>query len=159
MDGLRATLTKKLSKIEERKKALVNRMLDGIIDQETYREHNGCLRDEAEQTKAEIRGTELEEIDLENVLKFADRIILRPARLWVESSLEQRQRLQKTLFPNGIEFDGEAFGTTSTPLLFKLLEGNSGDDSCLASQTNSSWNTLLTALKTLETLRQSFIPA
>ena len=80
MTELRAILAKKLSKIDERKKALVNRMLDGIIDQETYKEHNGCLREEAEQTKAEIRGTELEEIDLESVLQFADRIILRPAR-------------------------------------------------------------------------------
>jgi hypothetical protein len=46
--------------------------------------------------------------------------------------LEQRQRLQKTLFPNGIEFDGEQFGTAASPLLFRLLGGISQDDSCLA---------------------------
>jgi len=133
MDELRASLTQKLSKIEERKKALVDRMVDGVIDRETYKEHYARFRDEAEQTKAEIRSTELEEIDLESVLKFADRIILRPGRLWVESSLEQRQRLQKTLFPNGIEFDGEQFGTDASPLLFRLLGGISEHDSCLAS--------------------------
>lgn len=52
---------------------------------------------------------------------LADKIILRPDRLWVESSVEQRQRLQKTLFPSGIEFDGEQFGTDSTSLFFRLL--------------------------------------
>ena len=133
MIELRATLTKKLSKVEERQNALVNRLLDGVIDKDTYKEHNARLREEGEQTKAEIRGTELEEINLERVLKFTDRIILRPARLWVESSLEQRQRFQKTLFPNGITFDGEEFRTDSTPLLFRLLDGLSDNDSCLAS--------------------------
>lgn len=77
--------------------------------------------------------TTAEEIELEKVLQFADRIILRPTRLWTESTLEQRQRLQKTLFPNGIEFDGEQFGTDVSPLLFRLLDGISEDDFCLAS--------------------------
>ena len=49
-------MTKKLSKVEERQQALVDRMLDGVMDQDTFRKHNALLRDEAEQTKAEIRG-------------------------------------------------------------------------------------------------------
>jgi hypothetical protein len=52
----------------------------------------------------------------------------------VESSLEQHQRLQKPLFPDGIELDGEQFGTDVSPLLFRLLDGISEDDSCLAYQ-------------------------
>jgi hypothetical protein len=63
------------------------------------------------------------------------KIIMRPERLWVESSLEQRQRLQKTLFPNGIELDGEGFGTDSTPLFYSLLEIDLDDDYGLASPT------------------------
>jgi hypothetical protein len=77
----------------------------------------------------------LEDLELELVLQFADRIILRPARLWVESSLEQKQRLQKTLFPGGVEFDGKQFGTTSTPLFFNLIARDLDDYYDLASPT------------------------
>ena len=41
------------------------------------------------------RGTELENLQIEKVLDFAEKIILWPDRLWVESTLEQRQRLQR----------------------------------------------------------------
>ena len=66
------------------------------------------------------------------MLAFADKLILRPTRLWVESSPDHRQRLQRTLFPNGIEFDGEEFGTDSTPLFFSLLERDLESDYDLA---------------------------
>lgn len=89
-----------LKKVEDRKATLVNRMLDDVIDQDTFKERKAKLRDEAEQIKVEIRATELEGIELEKVLAFADRLIQYPDRLWGESSLGQRQRLQKTLFPN-----------------------------------------------------------
>jgi DNA invertase Pin-like site-specific DNA recombinase len=128
MDALRSVLSRKLTKAEERKATLLNRLLDGDVDKVTYKTHSARLTVEIEDVKAEIRNTELEDIELERVLEFADRIILRPARLWVESSLDQRQRLQKTLFPNGIEFDGEEFGTDSTPIFFRLLERDSAED-------------------------------
>ena len=86
-------------------------MLVGDVDQAIYKEHSLRVVAEIEEIRTEIRSTDLEDIELERVLEFADRIVLRPARLWVESSLDHRQRLQKTLSPNGIGFDGEEFGT------------------------------------------------
>ena len=50
--------------------------------------------------------TELEEIDVEGILGFAERVLPRAAELWVQVSLEQRQRLQQLFFPEGIAFDG-----------------------------------------------------
>jgi site-specific DNA recombinase len=135
MTELRQVLKGKLAKIEDRKTTLLNKMLDGVIDDAAYKGHNVLLRQEAEDVQAEIRGTQLEDINLEEVLRFADKILLRTDRLWMESALDQRQRLQKTLFPDGIEFDGEEFGTAVTPLLFRLLEEDSEDESCLASPT------------------------
>jgi len=42
-------------------------------------------------------------------LTFAEKIITSPARLWLESSVDQRQRLQQTFFPNGLTFNGDEF--------------------------------------------------
>ena len=36
-----------------------------------------------------------------------------PADLWVQASLEQRQRFQQLFFPEGISFDGKSFVRTA----------------------------------------------
>ena len=84
-------------------------------EQGIYDENIGRLTAEVESVRGELLGTELEAIELERVLDFAERIILRPERLWVESSLDQRQRLQKTLFPNGIDLTGRNLEPTQPP--------------------------------------------
>lgn len=97
--------------METRRTTLVDRWSDGKVDQNTYDENIERLTAEIENIRGELQGAELENVELERVLEFADKIIMRPERLWVESSLEQRQRLQRTLFPNRIAFDRELFGT------------------------------------------------
>jgi DNA invertase Pin-like site-specific DNA recombinase len=134
-ERLRLVLKRKLTEVETRRSVLVDRWLDGKVDQKTYDGNIGRLTAEIESIGCELIGTELDDIELERVLDFAEKIILRPSRLWVESSLEQRQRLQKTLFPDGIEFDGEEFGTASTSLFFHLLEVDLDDSYGLASPT------------------------
>jgi hypothetical protein len=135
MEELRAALNRKLAKAVERKSTLVTRLLDGDVDRDTYKEHVGRLTAEIDNVQTEINNTQLENIEIERVLEFADKILLRADRLWVESSLEQKQRLMKTLFPNGIEFDGKEFGTGSTPSFYSLLEVDPQDDWSLASPT------------------------
>ena len=134
-EALRSVLLRKLSQAEARKTTLVNRYLDGDVDKATYTEHVVRLTAEIEEVRAEIRNTDFEHMELEGVLAFADRLITRPTRLWVESSLEQRQRLQKTLFPTGVTFDGDGFGTDSRPLFFNLIEPDPNDSWGLASPT------------------------
>ena len=134
-DALRAVLKRKVELLESRKATLVDRWLDGKVSQAIYDESIGRLTSEVEGVRGELRVTELENLEIEKVLGFAERIILRPARLWVESSIKQKQRLQQTLFPGGIEFDGRKFGTASTPLFFSLLERDSDGDYGLASPT------------------------
>lgn len=57
--------------------------LDGI--QRTFNEQRSRLTAEIDGLKADIRNTGVDEIGLEAVLAFAERIMSRPSRLWVES--------------------------------------------------------------------------
>jgi hypothetical protein len=57
--------------------------------------------------------------------------LLRAADLWVQASLDQRQRFQQLFFPDGIAFDGKGFvGTRVTAPAFSYLReiqsGNKG---------------------------------
>jgi len=46
---------------------------------------------------------------VEGILAFAERVLPRAADLWVQSSLDQRQRFQQLFFSDGIAFDGNGF--------------------------------------------------
>ena len=50
---------------------------------------------------------------MEGILAFAERVLPRAADLWVQASLDQRQRLQQLFFPEGIAFDGNGFVRTA----------------------------------------------
>ena len=72
--------------------------------------------------RMELHDAQIEEIDIEGVLGFAESIILDARRLWMEGTLDQRQRLQKVLFPKGVTYSHQTgFGTTETSLFFRWL--------------------------------------
>lgn len=53
---------------------------------------------------------ELEEMDVEGILAFAERVLPSASNLWVQSSLNQEQRLRQLFLPEGIRFDGKRHG-------------------------------------------------
>ena len=79
---------------------------------------------------------QLEELDVEGILAFAERILPRASDLWVQASLDQRQRFQQLFFPEGIAFDGNGFvGTAVTAPAFSYLHTVEGDGERVVDQT------------------------
>jgi hypothetical protein len=63
------------------------------------------------------------------------------ADLWVQASLEQRQRSQQLFFPDGIAFDGDGFvGTRVTAPAFSYSRTSEDGNERLVAQTIASWN-------------------
>jgi hypothetical protein len=56
--------------------------------------------------------SELDELDVEGILAFAERVLPRASDVWIQASLAQRQQLQKLFFPEGILFYGNAIVRT-----------------------------------------------
>ena len=92
------------------------------IDQVTYDRQRDKLREEMALAELDVRDARLDELDVEGILSFADHLLTNAARIWAEASLDQRQRLQQVFFPDGLRFDGEAFGTAVTCLAFRDFE-------------------------------------
>jgi hypothetical protein len=69
------------------------------------------------------------------ILAFAERILPRASDLWVQASLDYKQRLQQLFFPEGIAFDGNRFNRTAvTAPLFKYLAPSESADEKLVSR-------------------------
>ena len=122
-----ATLRQKLERLDE---AFIYRQ---AVDQTTYDGQRDRLREELALAELELHEVRLEELDVEGVLAFAEHLLTNAARLWLEASLDQKQRLQTVFFPEGLRFDGEGFGTAVTCLAFKQLSSDQGVEDGMAS--------------------------
>jgi hypothetical protein len=69
-----------------------------------YDRHAEKLRQELTLVRIDRHASEIDELDVEGILAFAERILPRAADLWVQSSLDQRQRFQQAVLPrrNGV---------------------------------------------------------
>ena len=99
------------------------------IDLDTYSRQRDKLREELTLSKIDHHAEAVDELDVEGILAFAERILPRASDLWVQASLDYRQRLQELFFPEGIAFDGNRFNRTAvTAPLFKYLAPSESAD-------------------------------
>ena len=106
-------------------------LFERSIDIETHDRHAEKLREELTLARIDRHSGQVDELDVEGILAFAERILPRASDLWVQASLNQRQRFQQLFFPDGIAFDGNRFiGTGVTAPAFSYLReirtGNEG---------------------------------
>ena len=129
----------------ERKQKSIREKLDRLdqaflfersIDIETYDRHRDKLREELTLVQIDRHASELEEMNVEGILAFAERVLPSASNLWVQSSLAEKQRLQQVFFPDGIRFDGKRLvGTGTTLPIFNYLGSVSDEKKELVDQT------------------------
>jgi site-specific DNA recombinase len=105
------------------------------IDRQSYERQRDQLREHLALAEMELSAATEKQLDVEGALAFAEHLLTNAARLWMELGLDQKQQLQQVLFPEGLRFDGEKFGTAVTCLAFKQLAENGEPRSEVASPT------------------------
>jgi len=92
------------------------------IDLTSYERQRDKLREELTFAQIDQHAEAIEELDVQGILAFAERVLPRAADLWVQASLDQKQRLQQLFLPEGIAFDGNRFNRTAvTAPFFQVL--------------------------------------
>ena len=88
------------------------------------------LREELTLAQIDHHTEAVDELDVQGILAFAERILPRASDLWVQASLDYKQRLQQLFFPEGIAFDGNRFNRTAAtaPLFNYLAPSESADE-------------------------------
>jgi site-specific DNA recombinase len=134
----KAALREEFDRSERAAKAIQNKLnrldeaflFERSIDIETYDRQAEKLREELTLARIDRHSGQLEELDVEGILAFAERVLPRAGDLWVQASLEQRQRFQQLFFPEGVEFDGNRFVRTgvTAPAFSYLREIQTGNE-------------------------------
>jgi hypothetical protein len=127
---LRAEVKDRTVELERRVKAIQQKLdrLDEAflyaqaIDITSYERQRDKLRAEVTLAQIDYHAESLDALDVEGILAFAERVLPRASALWVQPSLNQRQRLQQLFFPQGVAFDENQFNrTAATAPFFKYL--------------------------------------
>ena len=123
-----------IRQVETKEERLLHAYLyDRVIDRDTYGNEKDKLAQEKTLLRLERNDNELDELNIEAVIGYAAAVLKTPARMWREMQPKQRLRFQTLFFPDGLEYDGQAFGTPKTSSLFKYLGPSAGEGSTLAS--------------------------
>ncbi len=121
---LKGDAQQRIAEIERKQKTIRERLdrldeaflYERSIDIDTYDRHRDKLREELTIAQMDRHASELEEMDVEGILAFAERVLPSASNLWVQSSLDQKQRLQQLFFPDGVRFNGKKIVGTGTTL-------------------------------------------
>jgi hypothetical protein len=113
------------------------------------------VQEELAIAELELHEARIDKLDVEGLLGFAEHLIGNAARAWMEANLEQRQQIQSAIFPEGLPFDGQGFGTARMCLAFKWLEQSKSVENDLASLGTPSWNQIVGFLESMRQLRDS----
>lgn len=120
--GAQVQVARRIEALEQTRQKLVEAYLRRVVEESVYRRQDEALAEDIALARMELHDADLAEIDVEGVLSFAEVILLDARRLWIEGTLDQRQRLQKILFPRGVAFDPHlGFGTAETAVFFTWL--------------------------------------
>jgi site-specific DNA recombinase len=129
-----ALASKTLSDFKNDREKLIDAVVDKRISKEIYDERIERLDEQIAFASIALHDASIEEMEIDTLLTFAERVLSDTTQLWLESGAEQRQSLQRIVFPDGVTYSHETgFGTPVTGLLFMGLEAINSDTSSLVS--------------------------
>jgi hypothetical protein len=136
--ALRAALDAKLADLRRREEMLEEAYVYAKkIDATTYERQRDAIREQIALATIDLGDARHEEADIEGVLGFAEHILTNAARLWMEAAIDQRVRLQRALFPEGLRLRDGKIGTAVTCMAFTQLRNIEAGEAGVASPTAS----------------------
>jgi len=119
----RLSIQARLTTIEQRLCRLDEAWLyERSIDEATYIDQRDRQREALALARIELSDAQIDEIDVQGAIDYAEHVLTDGSRLWTDATPEGRWHLQWGLFPKGLTWDGETFGTVVTSLAFYQLQ-------------------------------------
>jgi hypothetical protein len=93
-----------------------------FIDSATYQQQLDKRNEEIALAEIDERDARIEQMDVHVAVRFGEFVLLNAPRLWAQSGLEQKQRLQQAIFPRGVQFENGVYRSAETSMVFLDLE-------------------------------------
>ncbi len=120
----RAALQARVDSLVAKRGKLVSRYLDDKIAHDVYKRTENSLTEQIGDARLALAGVRERQDDVDELLTFAERVLLHPGDLWRGLPPQSRLHLQQLVFPGGLAFNGESFETPKTSVVFDILAGS-----------------------------------
>ena len=131
--GLETELRRRAEALRQRKERLLEAFVyRGAIDQATYQQQLDKLEADLALVEMERNDAQLDTLDVEGLLKYAEHVMLNAGTLWRDADHAHRLRLQAFFFPSGLTWAAGAFGTATSGSFFNQLLQDPGTKSGVA---------------------------
>lgn len=114
-----ARLKTHIEALKARQRILVDKNLAGILSDSVLRMQLDEVEKEMGETNSLMVGADDSDENYEDALEFVGEYLQNPGRVWRESSLQVKIRLQVFEFPSGLVFENGTFRTPEISFLFK----------------------------------------
>lgn len=133
---LSANLRRRIDQILVQRERLEGaRIFERSINQDTYERQARKVSESLTDAQMELAGCEGMRVDLKALLSHALPMLSTLKSSWQSGDLPLKQKLQAAIFPSGLKFDSESFGTAVTSSVFNVLQGIEDGNTCMATPT------------------------
>ena len=114
-------INKELSELDARKNRIEDLAIEGTFSKDRFISKIHEVEKEILKKKTEFDNNKVEKINIDSLLNYFKFFVKNISRLWIESSLEQKRRLQDFIFPEGIFIENYELRTTLiNPILSQI---------------------------------------
>lgn len=122
----RLQLAKQLDEIDAKRATATDKLVAGNIRQDAYELYQTKLDTQRHEVRTALAAASEQTDEIDDVLAFASRVLGDLSRLWLRLSPDAQRRFQRVVFPEGLRFDGQSFGTVTTGPVFTYLRAIMG---------------------------------
>lgn len=115
-------LETELTALTESKKKLNKKYLEDKISEADYNLMNADFDNETTTKKADIASLEIPSESIDKYLDYCCFVLNNVKDLWKNAGLDFRQRLQKLIYPDGVQYDLSDFRTHKKSVIFTVCE-------------------------------------
>jgi hypothetical protein len=131
----RKAVERRVRAIREKKKRLLDKLVDGTITDGAYREKLERVEAETDFGVGALIEAEVDERTMSADLAFAEKVLSDLRLAWAQFGHEQRQRFQRIIFPEGLSHSKAeaAYGTPTIAPVFGHIRALRASDGALGS--------------------------
>lgn len=124
---LKRKLEKDLQTLIENKKKLILKYNDDKLDEADYKLLKEDIDSSVTAIKSDLAGLDIPEHNIEQYLDSCCFMLSNLKELWQHNRLNFRQRLQKLIYPEGVQYVSGEFRTNKKSVIFCLLDNVTDD--------------------------------
>ena len=114
-------LKRRIKGQNKRRQRAVDLLIDGTLNAAVYKSLEQQVDSEINNIQAQLYSEKVPDENIENLLYFTQSVLTHPAELWRGQPIKVQQALQTLVFPRGITYNGESFGTADCSVVFDVL--------------------------------------